>query len=211
MTYADLTAAILAWLNKPEVEQSVPTFIALAEAQLNRQLAENGVTGAVVRSNLTLASEYVSAPANLTRPLSLTITAGDRLENVTAQGFDVLKRRRTATGQPTHFTLIGAQVRLLPVPDTPYTAELVYEAVLPALSDANPSNWLLAAYPDAYLYGALVQASPFLGDDTRLATWSSLFTTALDGLLTAERAKRGAQNTAAYQPYISHRRRHSGL
>lgn len=42
-----------------------------------------------------------------------------------------------------------------------------------SLSDSNTTNWLLTAHPDAYLYGALLEAAPYLLDDSRLAMWAT--------------------------------------
>jgi hypothetical protein len=44
------------------------------------------------------------------------------------------------------------------------------------------SNWILRDHPDAYLYGALLQAAPFLRDDERIAVWGGLFERAIDGI-----------------------------
>lgn len=42
-----------------------------------------------------------------------------------------------------------------------------------SLSVSNTSNWLLTAHPDAYLYGALLEAAPYLLDDSRLSMWAA--------------------------------------
>lgn len=44
-----------------------------------------------------------------------------------------------------------------------------------SLSSINPTNWLLTADPDVYLYGALLEAQPYLQDDARIATWAQIF------------------------------------
>jgi len=55
--------------------------------------------------------------------------------------------------------VVGTQLQFYPYPDQSYTALLTYYQMLPPLA-ANGANWLLAFAPDAYLYGALTQASP---------------------------------------------------
>jgi hypothetical protein len=37
------------------------------------------------------------------------------------------------------------------------------------------SNWLLAAYPGAYLYGSLLQAVAAIGDDPRVPLWAQAY------------------------------------
>jgi hypothetical protein len=75
---------------------------------------------------------------------------------------------------------------LVPTPDTGYTGELTYYGKITALSDSNTSNWLLAYAPDLYLYGALLEATPYLKDDERLATWSQLYTNSIGDIEVAD-------------------------
>jgi hypothetical protein len=56
---------------------------------------------------------------------------------------------------------------------------MVYRRRLPALGTANQTNWLLTLAPDAYLYGALVQAEGFLAEDDRVAGWKAMFDEAI--------------------------------
>jgi hypothetical protein len=56
---------------------------------------------------------------------------------------------------------------------------LVYRRRIPALTSTSPTNWLLDLAPDAYLYGALVQASAFLVEDQRAAAWKGMFDEAI--------------------------------
>jgi hypothetical protein len=66
-------------------------------------------------------------------------------------------------------------LEFIPTPDTTYDGELTYYAKIPSLSDSNTSNWLLAYAPDLYLYGALVEAEPYLKNDERIAVWGELY------------------------------------
>jgi hypothetical protein len=75
---------------------------------------------------------------------------------------------------------------LLPIPDSTYTAELIYYAKLSKLSASTSTNWLLAQAPDVYLYGALLQAAPYLQDDARIQVWVSLYERGLQDLQVAD-------------------------
>ena len=59
---------------------------------------------------------------------------------------------------------------------------MLYYAKPAALSDANTSNEFMAVCPDALLYGALIEAEPYLMNDERLATWASLYDRGLASL-----------------------------
>jgi hypothetical protein len=63
---------------------------------------------------------------------------------------------------------------------------MLYFAKPTALSDANTSNVFMANAADALLYGALVEAEPYLMNDARIQVWSSYYQNALDSLNVAD-------------------------
>jgi hypothetical protein len=85
-------------------------------------------------------------------------------------------------GKPESVRLTAGQFEIYPTPDAPYNVSLLYRGRIPALSDAAPSNWLLADAPDVLLYGALGNAAPYLKDDARLTVWAALYQSAVDAL-----------------------------
>ena len=96
------------------------------------------------------------------------------------------------------FTMVGQQFQVIPPPNTSYSAELLYYAKIPALSDSNTTNWLLTESPDIYLYGALVQSSPYLKEDERVGTWAGLYQRFVDDMMLAdERARIGSSKLKA--------------
>ncbi|MDB5439969.1 MAG: hypothetical protein JWM33_2396 [Caulobacteraceae bacterium] len=203
MTYVQLLAAICGWLRKPEVEQQISTFIALAEAQIGRRLAEAGVTGATVRADAAIGGEYLAVPGDLAMPLALTVAGGHVVENITLDSLDALKARApTQVGRPLKYAVVGRDLRFFPPPNTSYVGELVYQQQLAPLSAGQPTNWLLASHPDVYLYGALVQAGPYLDEEPRLAAWSNLYASGLDDLIKAERARAGSRHTPGFRAHL---------
>lgn len=190
-TYAELQAELLALLNEPEFEQTLPTFIALAEADFNRNLRDHRMTK---RSTASLDAQYSALPSDWLETIRLHLTGGtQRLELVSAGALaDLRYERGDASGCPTHYAVTAAGLELFPTPDAAYAAELVYYAKVPALSDTNTSNWLLASAPDLYLYGALTQCAPYLRDDPRAGLWSGLYQSALSNMnMASERARFG--------------------
>jgi hypothetical protein len=85
-------------------------------------------------------------------------------------------------GQPRAYTLIGSDIYLQPIPDAVYNLNAVYEAKLTNLSASNPTNWLITAYPSAYLYACLMQVSLYIKDDVGLEKWSALYKKIIDGI-----------------------------
>jgi hypothetical protein len=188
-SYSALKASIADWLNRDDLTATIPDFISLAEAQLERRLP---VQKRTQRSTATIDTQFSALPSDFVSAKSLVLTSTAPVQPLTFLTEDEMDSKKSvyqATGRPLFFALIGSQIEVLPIPDTGYTAELTYVATLAKLSDANTSNWLLERHPDVYLYGALLQAAPYLRDDERVAIWTPLYGQAIeDMILQNERA-----------------------
>lgn len=185
-TYSELKTSVADWLNRTDLTAVVPDFISLAEAQIERTLRTRQM---IVRSQADIDTEYSATPADFleTKSIKLNTTPVTALQFESIDAMEMLKGTTyPAAGKPRLFTIVGGQIRVLPVPDAAYRAELIYYAKLSKLSDANTTNWLLTQAPDVYLYGALVQASPYLKDDARITVWASLYQRGLDELQVAD-------------------------
>jgi hypothetical protein len=184
-TYSELKTSVADWLNRSDLTSAIPDFISLAEAQVERRLRTRQM---ILRATATIDSEYSAVPADFLEARSLKLQTNP----VTPVGFetidslDQLSTQYTSAGKPQFFSIVGGQIRTVPIADSSYTAELVYYAKLSKLSNSNTTNWLLTAAPDIYLYGALMQAAPYLKDDARIATWSQMYLIALQDLQTAD-------------------------
>lgn len=191
-TYAELKTSIGDWLNRSDLSATIPDFISLAEAQIERTLRTRQM---LVRDDLTFTSQYGSIPADYLESKSLKLTSTNPqtpLSFLTIDAMDEQASHYTASSKPRFFTVVGDQFRVQPTPDNTYTAELTYYAKLAKLSNSVTSNWLLASSPDVYLYGSLLQAAPYLQDDARIQTWATLYERALNDLQTAD--DRGASS-----------------
>jgi hypothetical protein len=80
------------------------------------------------------------------------------------------------------YTMRAGYILIGPVPAGVYTIEIDYYAKVVALSDAAPTNTMLTNNPDVYLYGALMEAEPFLMNDGRVALWQAGFARAIQDI-----------------------------
>jgi hypothetical protein len=75
----------------------------------------------------------------------------------------------------------------VPFPDgtdptnTGFPVELAYYQRQTLGPNDGDTTAVLTTYPAIYLYGCLIQAAPFLRDDSRVGTWGQLFTNAVNG------------------------------
>lgn len=181
-TYATLKTAIADFLNRDDLTSVIPTFIALAEADMQRKLRHWRMEA---RATAQLDTQFSAIPADWVETIRFYLTTGEtsRLELISqAELIDRKEADSNVTGRPYYYAMTGAQFELYPVPDGLYTGELLYFGKIPALSDAATTNWLLTNAPDAYLYGALIHSAPYLKDDARIQIWAALYQSAIDNL-----------------------------
>jgi uncharacterized protein YfiM (DUF2279 family) len=174
-TYSDLKAAVPNWLRRADLAGMAADFIMLAEREMDRTLRTALQLG---QQSLTIDAEFIAAPAGLrmVRSLRLTSSAGRVLREVTPE--QMAKQKASAaglTGAPRSFTVIGAQIEVWPVPDKAYAATAELQAGITPLSDDNPTNWILASHPDAYLFGALAAGAAYAKNDERAAAFQAQF------------------------------------
>lgn len=191
-TYTELKAAIGDFLNRDDLSAAVPTFISLAEADIQRRVRHWRMEK---RSTAELDTQYSAIPADFVEAIRFYVTSGDTkpLELI-SQG-ELLDRKRKSlntSGSPSYYALTAGELEIYPVPDGTYKVELYYISRIPSLSASNASNWLLDQYQDAYLYGALVHSAPYLKDDARATVWAALYQNAIDAINTeSEKSKYG--------------------
>jgi|TARA_R110000824_G_scaffold140275_2_gene306034 hypothetical protein len=88
----------------------------------------------------------------------------------------------TSTGLPQSYTMRAGYIFFGPVPDAVYTIEMTYYSKIPSLSDITTTSTMLTENPDLYLYGALLEAEPFLMNDARIQLWATAFGEAVNNL-----------------------------
>lgn len=176
-SYAELQAEIASWLNRDDLTSNIPTFISMAEKTLFRQVR---IRQMLKRVRTTLDEDFEALPPDFLEAVSLKIvgTCESPIYLVEPATMDRLKAGG-ATGRPRFFAPIGTEFAVYPARDQDYTVELLYYARPDALSGSVASNAILDAWPDLYLFGSLAASAPFLREDERLLTWTSLFRGAL--------------------------------
>lgn len=172
--YTELQASVLDWIERDDLAARVPDFIALAEAKFNRTLR---LQAQIVRVTAALdANGEVLLPTDWleSKDVSFVSARGDRSLDVAA--YEILLQTREShpeAGDPAVFAIVGNILMVAPVPAEGAEVKLSYYQKIPALSASVGANWLLTKAPDVYLYGACLQAAPYLRDPEMLQTWSA--------------------------------------
>lgn len=181
--YSELKTAVAAWLHRSDLEDRIPDFIQIGEGRLARDLNSRRMD-VMATLTTTPGDKTASLPSDMLEMRRLQIVSGDYNTPLQYRTPDEIAADYpfNRTGRPAVFTVIGQQLELAPVPDAAYTLELNYIQRLPALSDSNPTNWLLSFWPSAYLYAALCAAQPFMVNDERLPMFEKLYGDVVEGI-----------------------------
>jgi hypothetical protein len=180
--YSDLKTTVANYLGRSDLTAQIPTFISLAEIRLARQLRLRQMLK-VVSSTTTAGDGTVGLPSDFlsVRDFYVDVSPRQPLSYLSPSAF-TRDARPHESGKPIFYTQRGLEFELAPQPDTAYVVVMLYYAKPTALSDTNTSNVFMANCPDALLYGALLEAEPYIMNDARLATWTQLYSSAITSL-----------------------------
>ena len=182
-TYAELNTAIASWLDRSDLTDVIPDFIALTESRHRRDFKIRRMETRVT-ANTIADTEYYTLPENYVamRNIQLNTDPKTSLEYLTPEIMDKLQAG-SSKGKPKVYSIIGNDIQIRPIPDRIYEIEMLYYKYFTPLSSSNATNDMLTHHPDLYLYGALVEAEPYLQNDKRLQTWASLYDRAKKDLI----------------------------
>lgn len=186
--YATLQTRVASLLNRDDLTADIPGFIELAEDDMNRKMRHWRME---VRATAPITTQYVELPADWIQAVRLTVVTGTaryKLELASQADMARMREGGDAPGIPIYYAFTGGQIEVYPTPSEAMTIEMVYLGLIPALSDINTSNWVLAQASNLYLYGAALHSAPWLRDDPRLATWDALFNKSIDDMNLASKA-----------------------
>jgi len=177
-TYSDLKSTIADWLERGDLTSVIPTFIQLAEADINAKFnLRDGQQNTTLTA--TSGSRFIPLPTGFREGCNLWINwsygRGDPLRFVMPE----LLITFTSPGVPLTWCIDGSNIAF-EKPCSDAFSMTLRQSTGETLSDANPSNLLLALYPNVYLFGALKEAADYLKDDAGLSKWSARYELALD-------------------------------
>jgi hypothetical protein len=188
LNYADLQATIANYLARSDLTAQIPSFIQLAEVRLRRDLRIRQMLKSATTTT-TGGDQTVALPTDFLQLRDLFVETNPirAVEYVTPSVFS-RNARVTESGLPVYYTIIASEFKFAPVPDSNYTLQILYYANPPFLTNTNPSNEFLAVCPDLLLYGSLVEAEPYLMNDSRIQLWAGMYDRGVAALTAADDA-----------------------
>ncbi len=173
--YGTLKTAVANFLERDDLTNRIPEFISLAEDRIYLTLRiremENSATITTTAAQQTdaLPTRFIGA-----RRLYVDASPDTVLEYRSTVNFWSIFGSQT-TASPTVFTIEGEDFVWAPIPDSAYSIKVLYYNRLAAFSSDTDTNALLTKARGLYLYGALLEAAPFLDNDPRILTWAQFF------------------------------------
>lgn len=167
-TYGTLKTAIQDYLEVSEstFTTQLPTFITEAEDRIFSfvQLPEQRKN---VQGTLTTGNRFLATPTDFYTPMSLAIISSNTYDYLDFKHPSFIKEYSSGTTRstPKYYSLFDeAAFEISPIPDADYTVELHYLHKPVSLTNGSDSgtSFLSTDYPDALLYGSLVEGAVFL-------------------------------------------------
>ena len=198
MTYGTLKQDIAAYLyDRTDLVSAIPTFIRSAEDKIFRRLRimENHTS---MRYDVVGGVTRFAIPPDYMEVYTFNYN-GWPLEKISAARYGDLAHQpgnsySKAYGQPLYFARIAQDMRPYPIPSDGvfyfwYYSHLgIDQATGDRIDGDNDTNAVLTLAHDVYLHGALLEASAYLGQDSRIAVWKGLYDEGLNELEARESA-----------------------
>jgi hypothetical protein len=188
MTFTTLQQDVRRYLERgttyasdPVVFEQIPRLINLAERRIARELKIQGFIN-VVSGTLQAGVAVYDKPDRWRDTVSINIGTGannNTRKVLFSRAYEYMLSYwpdRTATAQPILYSDYDYSHWLIaPTPDAAYPFEVLYYELPPLLDDAVQTNWLTEYAPQLLLYGALLEATPFLKNDERIPVWQNMY------------------------------------
>lgn len=165
----------------PIVYEQIPRLINLAERRIARELKIQGFIN-VVTTTVQSGQSVVPKPDRWRDTVSVTIGTGaenNTRKSLFSRAYEYMRTYwpdATSTGEPVFYADYDYNHWLLaPTPDASYPLEILYYQLPQLLDEENQTNWLTENAPELLLYGTLLEATPFLKNDDRIAVWQNMY------------------------------------
>lgn len=163
------------------VYEQIPRLINLAERRIARELKIQGFI-AVVSDTMVIGQSVYAKPDRWRDTISINFGTGVTNAERTplfSRSYEYCRSywpNESQTDQPVFYADYDYTHWLItPTPDQEYPFEVLYYELPPLLDDSIQTNWLTEYAPQLLLYGALLEATPFLKNDERIPVWQQYY------------------------------------
>lgn len=200
-SYSTLLTAVADYLARSNLTSFVPNYVQNFEEKFLRQPRNFGKW---MESSLNAAVSTTAACPTDFLALKIAYLDGQPRPPLNVYSIEQLYQaypRGSGGGTPRFIARNGANFEFGPVPSGTFTLLGTYYAkptLLRSYASDAAAHWLIVNAPDLLLYGALLEAMPFIKNDDRLPMWQQLYADALRDyrdLMKAQNTSGGALQT----------------
>jgi len=196
--YTTFVSTVESYLARTDLTSVIPDFIQMAQLRMTRDLR----TEAMLKvATTTPTDNKVAFPSDFLELREMHFQGNPPII-LEFQSPDLFFRngQTSLSGRSHYFTMLGTEFQFAPSQNSDYTIQILYYAQPTFISTTTSSNLYLAYYPDALLYATLAEAEPYLMNDPRVATWSSLYDRAIANIKTSDLGQTYAYTTLNVTP-----------
>jgi hypothetical protein len=177
--YNSLQTEVATWLSRGDLSSYIPGYIQNWEQRFYRQSKNFGrwmeasFAGTIASSVLAVPTDYLAL-----KYAYVNTSPAARLDRGSLNQLYGSYPRNSCTGRPRMIARDLENFVFGPAPDSDYDIAGVYYAkptALNAYSGDAAAHWLILNAPDLCLYGSLLESTPMLRNDARIAVWQSYY------------------------------------
>jgi hypothetical protein len=199
-SYSTLQTAISDYVARSDLTTFLPNF---TQAWEERFLRESDNWGSWMESALSvaIASNVAAVPSDYLG-LKIAYLDGQTSQPLKRISLDQLYQRfprSGSTGTPAYIARNGANFEFGPIAGSGTLKGTYYAkpTVMRSFASDAAAHFIIVNAPDLALYGSLLEAETFIKNDKRLATWSQLYSVALE----AYRSRMKAEDFSGSAPH----------
>jgi hypothetical protein len=195
MNFGQVNAKVADYLNRSDLTAIIPTFTQLAQKRIEREWDYKGMeTHASISISDTDSNDdaYISRPTRYKSTKWMKVVLNNYHYPMTRKSVSECLNKYpdlvNGRGKPEMFASVEATDEFLvrPSPDQSYTLEAshyIYSADLSADAD---TNWLTEDAWECLLFGALLEAAPYIQDKNQIAIWNTYYDNKIKALRDSE-------------------------
>lgn len=181
--YVSLMLDAAEYASRTNIAHVFPRYLGMAETKLNRALR---VADMEVEGTVTITEGDGTLPTDFLEARQVLSPTGVPLRAMSLQ--QMVNAYREQSGTPAGYAVVGSTIKVRPKA----TGDLgvTYFGRLPALTPANPTNWLLSKAPDVYLYAVVAEIAIAAQDAAKTQAAMQFLGLALQGLQVEDERRR---------------------
>jgi hypothetical protein len=204
MNYSEIIAAAKLYADRldAEVNISVPTFVLMAEARINRVLKIGEQTHRIYTKTIKDKEYYTLPPEyNGMRIVQFNSKGVDEKDSIPinleyATPEHILDLQINPNSRSGNFyTIANNQIQVFPILAENGTLEMIFYRKVPNLSNVTPDNWMSIDNPDIYVSGICAEIELFVKNYEASSLWDNRMTRAIGELKNNDVDKRWTGST----------------